>query len=440
MIIITAGECLVLVNMKMNNRMLRLNCFLGALIIFVSGCAPVGELQEGIQTDHETAREGKEREYPEKADQVNWKSGATGQLESIPEGVAVASDAKVVALDGENGNQLWRYGRLDGGIQAHVSHPTGEVFVAPEAENEDGTTDLFVIDSSTGAIENNFQSSLELNNYSLIGGGFGYSAAMDQVSAYSLASEEEVWRTADTFQCELGSDLDSMFGDFAYTGDVVVASFVCAENISQERGVVGDDGSQSSGVLAVDAVDGDELWRVEEEGDEDILDAGASLSLNLSQDFVLQNRVGVGAEGGLDQSARVLDLRDGEEKFSHEGRLIGFNAEGGGSVVYDSSSDAFKRLDYQGVEESKAEVPGGCSIGLLDERSVALDDGVLFGCEGPGGVIEELRWLSWEENGSDGLVDLAVEYDEISEVVAVPGSVVAAYARDGEQVGVVGIS
>lgn len=420
-------------------------------IVITSGCVISSGEDGDADVEHVLTREGEDRSFPDEAGGVTWKSEVGGTPEPISGGVSIVHEGSLVAMDGYNGSELWRYRNPEANSDFFFSSDRDQVAIYPthgsgNSDDAEKSRSGVLVNTRSGKSEGAVRT--RANSAS---DGKGYPGAQfsefddeyrlaewhDQLQVLSLENGDEVWRD-DSVACAEESELDPFLGNSVVSESVIFVNFTCAEHVTAE-GVRADDGSRVSGVLALDFADGSEIWRVEEEGPEDIVSARSEISLSSDGYFLLQNRTGVGEEGA-DEESRVLSVENGEEIFSDGRRLIDFDSKREQAVLYEREENTYLRVSRDGEEQHRAEITDGCSIGPLYDEAVALENGVLAVCAGTAGSREAVHWSEWDGDDSSAEVDLGVEYDELTDIVAAPGAVVIAYERDGEPAGAVGLS
>lgn len=418
------------------------------LLLLIPGCISSENAENDTRVDHVISQEGENGPLPLGINGSVWGKGVTGKPVAIPGGVAILSEEGVFALDGTSGDELWRY--VAPGSKAFFSTDGSQVVIG-NANLDGEESNGIVLDSNSGEVEGaiDMQGDTFSNEkgpvqvFSEFGYGYRLNERRDQLQALSFEGGQELWRTPDPFQCNYYSDLEVYFGDAIASEDLVFANFACAEGATTDGGPSGDEGRRTSGVLALDALDGSEVWRVEEDIKEDVLSARSKFSLSSDGGALIQNRVGLKNDEGFNEESRVFDLENGEEIFTDKNSansLIDFDVQRESAVIYAREEHAYFRVSTDGTKRDRAQVPAECSVRILEDEAAVLENGILTGCEDSVGTMNEVRWLEWGSDDPGAEVDLGVEYDALTEVIAVPGAVVVAYERDGEPAGVVGLS
>lgn len=289
-------------------------------------------------------------------------------LSGVGGAVMVLGDG-VIGVEGETGEELWRYRLPDSSLESAAITPGGGSVVLIYRVEGEGKFDVVVLDAGTGelngkysspAVDNGSERDFHLTDHARLtlseGGGFGLSAESLENGETLWEFQEEPWASVRNFELSAASEM-------------VVVSALRGENIA---------------AVGLNAKTGEPLWEEKfpfEAGEGDL-----PLSTFSKGGETLMLEV----EGGFSgvRARWFLDSLSGEEMaesiiFEDEGRsLVAFNEQGSVERMVDTGQGPdhvrveYQAMDFDGSVREHVEFSGRPAERLL-HPGIILDEGVL---------------------------------------------------------------
>ena len=422
----------------------RIKFLVAGSLAFLVGCSTSG---------HEVTESVVDLERQASVGEAAWEWGATGNerlaVFPVPGGVAVLQRNGVVILSGETGEEIWQYRVGEGEISGNLSDDGRYVVLRVEADGsrlEGG--ELVVLDSGTGEIEHEFEIS-DIEAFERVGWmpqvGESLSGVMgdiwvvqeeEDVVAYDLGGGGNVWSTP-TSELSRCADVGSV-DDLAVLDEALVVAVTCYEQPEDRESVDMVEGRDFvSGLVGLNPVSGEELWRFEEQLGMFPADSqGRTLEVQESGLLVV--------DYPFEDVRQLVDPTEGEVWGLGRNNVLWSSADGSRVGVWhaelrdyrieEPSGDVLASLEGETGASPAPTVSGGGFLGL--------EEGVLYVAEEIPADAEEpvIGYFSGFGGASEiGTSGHGGARREIHAVVSVPGAVVVSYTEDGGQSGVIGL-
>ncbi|MEE2036469.1 PQQ-binding-like beta-propeller repeat protein [Nocardiopsis sp. CT-R113] len=427
-----------------SGRSVRIRFSIFFLPIFIVGCSSQG---------HEVTESVVELEHRSAVSEIAWDWAAPDSSRSavfpVPGGVAVLQAAGVVVLSGETGEELWQYRISEGEVSGNVSDDGRHVVLRSEGDTGEGTggTELTVLDSGTGEIVREFDSSdveaVERVGFapqigeSLSGVTGDIWVVQDEagVTAHQLEDGEVLWSsaTADLAACAAVGSVD----DLAVLEDVVVAAFTCYEQPEGEDPVDMTEGREFvSGLAGIDPTTGEELWRSEGQ-------AGLFPADSHSRVLTVQGSGLIVVEYPYEEVRQLADPSTGDVTDLGRNNVLWSNSDGSELGVWHAESRDYRHEGRSGeVLASFTEEAGAAPAPTVSGGGfLGLEDGVLYLAEEVEGGEDApvLAYFAGFQGASEITADWDAQRTEVHDVVSVPGAVAVSYTDGEGRSGVIGL-
>ncbi|WP_433699795.1 PQQ-binding-like beta-propeller repeat protein [Nocardiopsis sp. CA-288880] len=395
-----------------------------------------------------------ELEHRSAVSEVAWdwsaSDGSRLAVFPVPGGVAVLQAAGIVVLSGETGEELWRYRVSEGEVSGNVSDDGRHVVLRSEGDAgaDTGGTELTVLDSGTGEIVHEFDSSgVEAvervgwmpqiaESLSAVMGDIWFVHEEENVVAYHLGDDRDVWSTptSDLSQCAGVGSVD----DLAVLNEALVVAVTCYEQPEDREPVDMVEGREFvSGLVGLDPASGEELWRHEEQ-------LGLFPADSQGRTLAVQESGLLVAEYPYTELRQFVDPAEGEVRGLGRNNVLWSSGDGSRLGVWHAESRDYRIEDRSGgvlasLEEETGASPdptvdGGGFLGL-EEGVLHITEEILADAEEP-----VIGYFSGFEGNSE--IDVSGHGGarwEVHAAVSVPGAVVVSHTETEGRSGVIGL-